>query len=184
MQWGEFLPNWHPWEDFRKGYAARADLGGGVILTLTHPLDYLRMLLGEAASLFAFTSALNLGLEVEDTAEISLQMTSGAIGSVHLDYNGQPPSHHWEIVGSNGTMKWDATSGALEVFSVENKTSETYQPPAGFERNAMFVEEMKHFIAVVQKKEKPVCTLEDGQRALQLALAARESAARQVLVHL
>ena len=32
--WGEYLPNWHPWEDFRLSYAARKDLGGGVLLTL------------------------------------------------------------------------------------------------------------------------------------------------------
>jgi predicted dehydrogenase len=73
IQWGEYLPNWHPWEDFKQGYAARPDLGGGVILTLTHPLDYLRMLLGEVDSLWAFTSASNLGLEVEDAAEIGLE---------------------------------------------------------------------------------------------------------------
>lgn len=182
VQWGEYLPSWHPWEDFKQSYAARPDLGGGVLLTLTHPLDYIRMLLGEVDSLWAFTSALNLGLEVEDAAEIGLKMTSGAIGSVHIDYNQQPPSHHWEIVGSNGKMKWDNATGTLEVFSVETKDWDTYQPPAGFERNAMFVEEMKHFIAVVQKKESPVCTLEDGKRALQLALAAHQSARTEKIV--
>ena len=44
--WGEYLPQWHPWEDYRQSYAARAELGGGVIVTLTHPLDYLRYLPG------------------------------------------------------------------------------------------------------------------------------------------
>ncbi len=95
VQWGEYLPNWHPWEDFKQSYAARPDLGGGVVLTLTHPLDYLRMSLGEADSLWAFTGALNLKLEVEDAAEIGLKMANGAIGSVHVDYNQQPPSHRW-----------------------------------------------------------------------------------------
>jgi predicted dehydrogenase len=28
--WGEYLPAWHPWEDYRDSYAARPDLGGGV----------------------------------------------------------------------------------------------------------------------------------------------------------
>ena len=37
--WGEYLPAWHPWEDYRIGYAAREDLGGGVLLTLCHPCD-------------------------------------------------------------------------------------------------------------------------------------------------
>ena len=52
--WGEYLPQWHPWEDYRQSYAARADLGGGVIVTLTHPLDYLRFILGEVESLWSF----------------------------------------------------------------------------------------------------------------------------------
>ena len=43
--WGEYLPDWHPWEDYRKSYSARADLGGGAALTLSHPLDFLRWLL-------------------------------------------------------------------------------------------------------------------------------------------
>src|SRR5512138_1083305 len=53
VQFGEYLPAWHPWEDYRQGYAARADLGGGVILTLSHPFDYLRMLLGDVDALWA-----------------------------------------------------------------------------------------------------------------------------------
>jgi len=182
--WGEYLPNWHPWEDFKNSYAARPDLGGGVILTLTHPLDYLRMLLGEVDSLWAFTSASNLGLEVEDAAEIGLKMKNGAIGSVHLDYNQQPPSHRWGIVGSKGTMKWDNANGNLDVFSAEKKDWMTYAPPAGFERNVMFIEEMKHFVAVVRKKKEPVCTLDDGKQALRLALAAHESERKGTLVKL
>ena len=184
VHWGEYLPNWHPWEDFRQGYAARADLGGGVILTLTHPLDYLRMLLGEVDSLWGFTSGSNLGLEVEDAAEIGLKMKNGAIGSVHLDYNQQPPGHRWEMVGSNGTMKWDNASGVLEVFSVDGKTWETYPVPDGFDRNVMFIEEMKHFIAVAGKKETPACTLDDGRQALRLALAAYQSNEKGTLVKL
>jgi predicted dehydrogenase len=197
IQWGEYLPNWHPWEDFKQGYAARPDLGGGVTLTLTHPFDYLRMLLGEVDSLFAFTSALNLGLEVEDSAEIGLKMKNGAVGSIHLDYNQQPPSHHWEVVGSNGTMKWDNASGALEVYSIPSPLSlsheergrgggkwETHQPPAGFERNVMFMEEIKHFIAAAQKREEPICTLDDGKQALRLALAVHESDRKGTLVKL
>lgn len=36
-QWGEYLPAWHPWEDYRLGYSARQDLGGGVVLTSLSP---------------------------------------------------------------------------------------------------------------------------------------------------
>ena len=37
--WAEYLPNWHPWEDYRDSYAARKELGGGSTLTLSHDID-------------------------------------------------------------------------------------------------------------------------------------------------
>src|SRR3990172_2488106 len=76
--YGEYLPGMHPWEDYRQSYSARRDLGGGVILTLCHPLDTLRWLLGEVQSVWAFTGQLNdLELGVEDTAEIGLRFEIG-----------------------------------------------------------------------------------------------------------
>ena len=36
-----YLPDWHPYEDYRKGYAAREDLGGGAVLTQIHEIDYM-----------------------------------------------------------------------------------------------------------------------------------------------
>ena len=109
--WGEYLPDWHPWEDYKQGYAARPELGGGVVLTLSHPLDYLRWLLGEVESLSAFTSHQGLNMPVEDTAEISLRFVNGVLGSLHLDYVQRPPSHWLEIIGTHGTLRWDNADG-------------------------------------------------------------------------
>ena len=118
--WGEYLPGWHPWEDYRQGYSARADLGGGVILTLCHPLDYLRWLLGEVEALWAFAGRLSdLELDVEDTAEIGLHF-AGDSGSVHLDYNQRPPLHSLEIIGAQGTLRWDNADGAISVFESQS----------------------------------------------------------------
>jgi predicted dehydrogenase len=175
--WGEYLPNWHPWEDFRQGYAARADLGGGVILTLCHPLDYLRMLLGEVDALWAFTAERGgLDLPVEDTAEIGLRFQGGAIASVHLDYLQQPPTHTLEIIGSAGTLRWNNADGALAVYRPAIQKWEVEMPPQGFERNDLFLEEMRNFIATARGEAQPACTLEDGIRVLEIALRARESA--------
>jgi len=180
--WGEYLPNWHPWEDFRQGYAARADLGGGVTLTLSHPLDYLRMLLGDISALWAFTSAENLGLPVEDAAEIGLRFENGVIGSLHLDYNQQPPAHRLEIVGSDGTLRWDNADGILHIYRAAEGAWEAFTPPEGFERNDLFLAETRHFLALIRGEAKSRCALDDGIKVQQLVLATHESAARGKLI--
>lgn len=178
--WGEYLPAWHPWEDYRRSYAARSDLGGGVILTLCHPLDYLRMLLGEISSVSALTGVLpELDLTLDAVAEILLGFENGAIGSVHLDYIQQPPRHTLEIIGSQGMLSWDNASGSLTWRRMGDSQPRLAQPPAGFERNSMFMDQMRHFVAVVHGEVEPLCTLEDGVRALQIALAALDSARQQ-----
>ena len=228
--WGEYLPGWHPWEDYTQGYAARPDLGGGVVLTLSHPLDYLRWLLGEVRDLWAYTSNRGLGMPVEDSAEIGLRFASGCLGSLHLDYNQRPPSHTLEITGSHGRILWDNVDGLARLYRVEganppdalprsndsnrstpgltpqspprsndfNRSTPritpqspprsndfsrynkwyTVTPPEGFERNWLFMDELRHFIAVMRGERQPQCTLHDGTQALRLALAVLEAAER------
>jgi len=185
--WGEYLPNWHPWEDYRQSYAARADLGGGVIVTLTHPLDYLRYLLGEVESLWSFNGHISpLEMDVEDVAEIGLRFVSGAIGGAHLNYVQRPPVHRLEIVGTGGTLRWDNADGLLTLLQTLDAFGGIYPQPAsaietryplpdGFERNQLFAAQMRHFLDVASGKIDPVCTLNDGIRALELALAAYRS---------
>jgi predicted dehydrogenase len=175
--WGEYLPDWHPWEDYRKGYSARSDLGGGVALTLCHPLDYLRWLLGEVTGVWAFSSnSRALDIEVEDTVEIGLRFASGMIGSVHLDFNQRPASHRLEIVLTGGTIRWDNLDGGVEIYRAENESWKTYPSPDGFERNDLFRSKMHPFREVIKGEVMPECSLEDGIRALELVAAAHSSA--------
>lgn len=182
--YGEYLPGMHPWEDYRKSYSARQELGGGVILTLCHPIDYMRWILGDVACLWAFASPLNnFEIQVEDIAEIGLRFLSGAVGSVNLNFNQRPRSQYLEIVGVEGTLRWNNDTGAVSIFRAQEPDSsdvktvhwEKYSVPDGFERNDMFLSEMAHFLEVLRGEAEPVCSLYDGRKALEIALAAHES---------
>ena len=174
--WGEYLPGWHPWEDHKQGYAARPDLGGGVALTLSHPLDYLHWLVGKVEALWAFSGDNGLGLPVEDNVEIGLKFSSGAMGTVHLDYNQRPSAHTLELIGTRGTLSWNNADGILNLYKVAEKHWQRFPPPKGFERNWMFLDEVKHFLALVRGEAEPICSLEDGRVALELSLSALRSA--------
>jgi predicted dehydrogenase len=185
--YGEYLPAMHPWEDYRISYSARLDLGGGVILTLCHPLDYLRWLLGEVSELWAFVQKLSdFDILVEDTAEIGLKFDSGVIGSLNLNFNQRPRAQYLEIVGVEGTLRWENNSGAVSIFrdqkSSNLENNMIFSVPDDFERNDMFLAEIEHFIEVVKGNSQPLCSLDDGHKALRLALAAHESGRTERLI--
>jgi predicted dehydrogenase len=173
---GEYLPAWHPWEDYRKSYSARKDLGGGVLLTLCHSLDYLSWIFGEPqvrSSLLSYDS--HLGIDVEDVAELSLIFPGDVIGSLHLNYVEIPSKHILEIIGTQGTISWDYYQNSVTVVHLgkSGQTRQILEAPEGFERNDLFLDEMRHFIEVVEGKTDPLCTLEDGILVLKLVSEAK-----------
>ena len=189
-EWGEYLPDWHPWEDHRKSYSARADMGGGVVLTLIHPLDYLYWLFGPADRVQASTRSID-SLQTpagEDWAEITIDFRSGVVGQVHLDYLQRPAVHRLTVWGDRGRADWDYRAGTLRWETVAaagqhsssgegaNSTVTTEHVPAGFERNTMFLDEMRHFLECVESRQTPAIPLADGIAVLEIALAAKQSA--------
>lgn len=186
VHFGEYLPGWHPWEDYRQGYAARAELGGGVVLTQCHALDYLPWLVGERVeSVWGLTGKISdLVVDVEDTAKIGLRFASGALGSLHLDYNRQPTVHTFEVVGTEGTVRWDLTDGVTHCYRVAAMNWESYPMPEDWERNAMFLELMRHFIAVARGEQTPSSPLEDGVRVQQIVAAVHASQHAGMIVEL
>ncbi|HOJ00744.1 MAG TPA: Gfo/Idh/MocA family oxidoreductase [Anaerolineaceae bacterium] len=182
VYWGEYLPDWHPWEDYRVSYSARKELGGGVLLTLCHPIDYIRWLLGEVKSVSGFVSQVSdLELEVEDVADIRMRHVSGAYSHIHLDYFTRPKRHTLQIIGSHASISWDETSNEIRLYQPNEKGWSTIRPPADFERNDLFLTEMRHFLNVIKQREKPACSIADGIRVQQIIMAAYQSAEQQQL---
>ena len=70
---GEYLPNWHKYENYSSSYASKKVLGGGCILTQIHEIDYAIWLLGKPNTLFAVGDNLSkLKIDVEDSTQILL----------------------------------------------------------------------------------------------------------------
>ncbi len=174
--WGEYLPQWHPWEDYRASYSARADLGGGVTLTLCHPFNYLHWMLGEVESVAASARSDVLETDTEDVCLASLRFAGGAVASVYLDYLQRPSAHWLTLIGREGTLAWDNADGAARLYRAGAQSWTTQAVPQGFERNTMFLDEMKHFLQCIDTGEAPRCGLDDGIAALKIALAVKEAA--------
>lgn len=177
VQMGQYLPDWHPWEDYRTMYSAHQSLGGGIILDAIHELDYISWLLGDVAQVFSFSDKLSdLDIDTEDVAEILLCFKSGAIGEVHLDYIQRYPSRSCEIIGDEGSIIFDIDKGTVKVYTSEKKEWEVFKQPKDYDMNQSYIDELSHFISCIEGKKEPLISITDGLNALKIALAAKESA--------
>lgn len=147
--WGEYLPNWHPWEDYREGYAARKDLGGGAALTLSHDLDLIFWLTGKKRKRYFYLPNHKSSLEVtaEAGADFLIELEDGCTGHVHLNYFQQPSERHTELIFEDATVKFEYYYNRLEI---RNKSLQPNQPGdfiscEGFDRNQMFVDQLEDF---------------------------------------
>lgn len=165
---------YHNERDYRQDYAAKK-VGGGVILdAATHIIDYLRWFFHEVEEVFCYAGKMSkLDLEAEDFAEILLKFKQGTIASLHADFIQQPYQNRCEIIGEEGTIIWGYPEEKIRLFSAALNQWQEIET----ETIDMYLEEMKHFIQCIRGEETPLVDGVTGRRVLEIALAAKESAA-------
>ena len=176
LDFGEYLPGWHPDEDYRDSYAAKRALGGGVLLSQIHEFDYLCWLWGLPERLYSTGGRLTgLEIDVEDFVVTQLEYAPGKpirLATVHLDYLRRPGVRTCEVIGEDGRITLNLLDGRLACIGPDGRESVEGH---AFERNDLFRDEVRHFLACLSGSETPISSLRDGAMSLKLALAARQS---------
>ncbi len=184
----ERITDWHNWEDFKIGYGARKDLGGGAVLSQCHELDYLCWLFGMPQWVFAAGGELgDLEIGVEDTSESIIGFENNIIASLHVDYLKRPHKGSLEISGTKGRIYWDYFNGKLNLIPIEGNPvskSDSSKNPRVFERAATFIEGLKYFLSCIRKNEQPMPDLIHGKNILKVILATKKSLATRRVVRL
>lgn len=147
--WAEYLPHWHPWEDYRISYAARRELGGGVALTLSHDLDIVSWLVGELPKHYqkTFNYRSQLEVNVEAGAAFLLEYPSGVTGVVQLNYYQKTPKRTYELVFDEALVTLDYFKNEITIQTPN--TTEVIKNE-GFERNQMFESQAIAFLKNTQ----------------------------------
>ena len=182
---GQYLPDWRPGSDYRGTVSAQRELGGGVVLELSHELDYVRWLVGEVETVSAQIGHLSdLEIDVEDTAEITLRFANGAIGNVHMNMIQRSATRTCRIIGTEGMLAWDFMSNNVGILVNGTSSWSDLHPREHIDRNDMYVAELRHFLECVKGDETPIVSGDDGRRVLDIALATRRSSEEGRVVEL
>lgn len=176
---GQYLPTWRPDADYRQTVSARAELGGGVLLELSHEIDYLRWIFGEVEWVSATnTRQSDLEIDVEDTAHLIIGFAGTRprqlVASVNLDFVRHDRTRSCVAIGDRGSLRWDALAGRISWFGAgaSDWTTESEQPPV---RDESYRAEWKEFLACIASGATPTVTGDDALRTLQVVETARES---------
>lgn len=178
---GQYLPSWRPDSDYRETVSAKRYLGGGVLLELSHELDYLRWIFGEVewvqASLFKQS---NLDIDVEDSAHITLAFRGDKynhhlVGSVNLDFVRHDTTRICVAIGEKGSLRWDGLSGTVSWYG-ENAKEWIDVFRQKNQRDDSYLAEWKDLMESIVMAKTPLVSGEDGLKVLEIIEAVRNSA--------
>jgi len=174
-----YLPDFHRWEDYRKSYAARKDLGGGVILTQIHEIDYMYWFFEEVENVVSMSGKFSeLGVTAEDYVSSLLKFKNKVIGELHMDYFQRPSFRSCKIRGTKGEIYWDSDDNCVDIYNMNKKKWET-KFDSDFSNNldtySSYVEELKHFLKCVKHRKETINDLEQGIATLKIALAIKKA---------
>lgn len=163
---GSWLPSWRGNQDYKKSVSARSELGGGVLLEMSHELDLANSFLGKIDinhSVISNSKLLDIDPDVEDKALITGVSKDQVFVSINLNFCTKPTYRVAIFRGSNGLIKWNLTSGKLIHINENNiETVKTYPIDPLFRLNL----ELKHFIKCCLKQEEPIVKFQDGLNVL------------------
>ena len=141
---GQYLPDWRPNTDYKKSVSAVHSLGGGVLFELSHDIDYAQWLFGKLEIEHALIrNTGELGIEVEDVADILATSQSGCIVSLHLDFLQRKASRKCKIISSKGALVWDLIKNQV-VWADETGESVLFSDEL-WDRNNMYLNMISDF---------------------------------------
>ena len=171
-----YLPSWHPWEDYRKGYAARGDLGGGVVRTLDHDLDMLRWMMGSPVEVLASVGSLSgIDVEVEDTADMIFRYPDKKQAHVHVCYGRRDYARGMWIVGEQASATLNWVQGTVKLTDGQQILEESTLPDE-FDLNETYLNMLNDAMDSFSiDPPRAAIPLSDGVAALGMAVSALES---------
>lgn len=176
---GQHFPTFRP--AYRDIYYRSRKTGGGAIQdAATHLFDLIQHLAGPLDWLVCDCAHQELAdVEVEDTVHIIGRAAGGkTLVSLALNQFMAPNETHVQLHGSRGSLAIRFHEQRAGLF-LQGDTDWTWTERLVSDRDDLFRAQAQSFLSAAVGQIPPLCTLDDGVRALQVNLAALRSAADQ-----
>ncbi|WP_413613341.1 Gfo/Idh/MocA family protein [Bdellovibrio sp. HCB-110] len=176
---GQYLPDWHPWEDIKDFYVSKKETGGAREI-VPFEMTWMTEVFGWPKKVqCVFGKTFNLGVDIDDTYALSMQY-DGFIGQLMVDVVARFAQRHLIINLERAQIVWNWNDGAFKVYQADNQRFISYEQPSssaasGYNKNIveqMYIDEVKAFVAGIKDSSKYPNSLSEDIKVLKLLLNA------------
>ncbi|WP_042462013.1 Gfo/Idh/MocA family protein [Neobacillus dielmonensis] len=163
----------------------KAKSGGGAVLDHTvHVVDIIRWFTGaEVNEVYAEIGSVYTNQPIDDCGIITMEFTNGMFATLDCSWSRNRSYPTWgdvtlEIIGTNGTLKVDAFSQKIDLYSDSDGVQWIGW---GDDMDAGLIED---FVNSIREGRAPLATGHSGMKAVEVALAAYQSHEKKTPVKL
>lgn len=162
-----FLPNWHPYADYRQEYVASKELGGGAVRTLSHELDLIVKWFGKPNSIQGITDKISfLEIDSDDFAFYVIKTQQGCRVAFEIDLFSPNNVFMGEAYTSAGKYFWDLNS--LQFWGYADKTPQTLLNLSNNDFVHMYENQIADFIDFITSGTSKNSTFDEACLTLEL----------------
>ena len=153
-----YLPLWRKNTDYAKSYSAYPNKGGGVLLDMSHELDYLKWLFADLNISMIYKNKIsNLNILSDDIALIFGYIKKNTLVKTKLTYFNKLPRRHLTIGLSNGSQIYlDLLNSEIKIFTKNKKKTLRLEKYSQFKTTEYMYSE------ILKNNFKNVCSLKEA----------------------
>ena len=166
---GSYLPNWRNNVDYRKSSSAKKHLGGGVLLDLSHELDYVQWLFGRIEIEYCKSKKLsNLNIETDDFLNLVGKTKKVPSIQITLNYFTRKRTRQIFIDGNNVSLQADLIRKNVVYYNGNKKRI------YNFKNSDINSDYKKQHLAILKNKSTDkLCTFKEGKQIVNLVSRIR-----------
>lgn len=179
---GQYLPDWHPWEDYRQVYFSKKETGACREM-LPFELIWLSWALDSKVSeISGSTSKISdLDMNADDIILAKVKYENGIMGNMIIDVVSRKPFRTLRVLGSAGVLEWERFDSLIKIYDAKSRKTKNIiapqgHPEAGYvNEEEMYNEEIKRFLEAIGGKKKFPHTFVDSHQLLKTLYALEKS---------
>lgn len=137
-----YLPKWRPKKNHLKSYSANAKMGGGVILDLSHEIDYVSYLFGPLKKIQGnYSKRSKVTVDAEDYADLLVKTETTPV-NIHINFLSQLPQRYIQVDFEGLTVIGDIINAEIKEYRNES-LEKSYK--LKYHKNQEYEEQIKYF---------------------------------------